>query len=107
MYDPIDDGTAAADSPRTDVEDGPERARDERELYGQPCHEVDTRYDERTLYGDPQHETADGSEAFDLELLFARLRRASAIGTDAGSAAASTTDATVPDTSPPVEASDR
>lgn len=106
MYDPIDDGTAAA-SPRTNPDDAPERARDERELYGQPCHEVGSNCDERALYGDPQHETADGSEAFDLELLFARLRRASAVETGTGSATASTVDATASDTSPPVEASDR
>jgi len=103
MYDPID-GAVTADSPRTGPDDSPDRARDERELYGQPCHEVDASCDERTLYGDPQHETADGSEAFDLELLFARLRRASAVETGAGSA---TVDATGPDSSSPVGASDR
>ena len=48
---------------------------DERKLYGEPCHEVESDRDEQTLYGEPQHETPEESrELPDLELLFARLR---------------------------------
>lgn len=48
--------------------------RDERALYGEPCHEDGPSCDEQTLYGEPQHETNEVRELPDLELLFARMR---------------------------------
>ncbi|WP_435177507.1 hypothetical protein [Halorussus sp. AFM4] len=61
-----------AESTRTDSEtDG---VRDERELYGEPRHEVERDRDEQTLYGEPQHETRDGDRDLDLDLLFVRFR---------------------------------
>lgn len=54
---------------------------DERKLYGEPCHEVESDRDEQTLYGEPQHETPEESrELPDLELLFVRLRAESPTG---------------------------
>lgn len=72
----IDDTTARHDA--RGGESAENRTRDERKLYGDPCHEVATGRDEQTLYGEPQHETRQNDE--DPDLLFARLRTESLAG---------------------------
>ncbi|WP_135827325.1 hypothetical protein [Halorussus halobius] len=107
MYGSTDTATPRSDSPRTDSTDAIERPRDERELYGQPCHEVDPDCDERALYGDPQHEPADRSDVPDVELLFVRLRAASVTRPAETPTGASPSSASSLDAKPPVGTTER
>lgn len=77
MYEFTDARAKGFDSQFHESERTARRTRDERELYGTACHEVDENCDERALYGEPQHETC---EIPNLELLFVRMRAESATG---------------------------
>lgn len=77
----INDGTESVDSRYEKSNYDIRESNDERVLYGEPCHEAESKYDEQMLYGEPQHETRDEDQDLpDLELLFARMRAESVAG---------------------------